>query len=308
MKGRPKESASLEGVIVAAVTPRRAEEHSIDLGATLELIDFLGSSGAHAIALLGPAGEFVHFALDDRRHMVNFAAKRSRLPLLVNVSHSTLDGSIELARGAAAAGVAAVMLMPPHYYRYGAESVRSFYLAFAAAVGQAVPIYIGNDPRFTNALAPTLSVELIASGLFAGIVDSSGDLDALQFLAQQARQAGFRLLAGEERMHVAAQRMGAVGIVSSVACAVPELMLALHAAIVEGAEDRLAGLPGRLAEFLDWAESFPHAAAIKEGVKHRKIKTGVIGAPLGPQDHIRLEQFREWFCAWLPAVLRECGC
>src|SRR5713226_4174535 len=106
MKNRPKASAGgpLEGVIVAAVTPRRANGHSMDLGATLELLDFLGGSRANGIALLGSTGEFVHFALDDRSHMVNLAAKRSRLPLLVNVSDSTLDGAVELAREAGAAG------------------------------------------------------------------------------------------------------------------------------------------------------------------------------------------------------------
>ncbi|HYL36843.1 MAG TPA: dihydrodipicolinate synthase family protein [Bryobacteraceae bacterium] len=306
MKGRPKLSAPLQGVIVAAVTPRRAEQHSIDLGATLELIDFLASSGAHAIALLGPAGEFVHFALDDRRHMVTFAAKRSRVPLLINVSHSTLDGAVELAREAASAGAAALLLMPPHYYRYGADAIRTFYLAFAAAVGQAAPIYIGNAPRFTNELPPALAAELLASGFFAGIVDASGDVDAFQFLAQRAGQTRFTLLGGEERIYVAARRMGAAGVVSSAACPVPELMLALETAIREGVEERVRRLEARLIEFLDWIESFPPAAAVKEAAKQRGVKAGVVGAPLGQQDDYRLGQFREWFRTWLPAVLRDC--
>jgi len=70
--------ARVQGIFVAAITPRRHLEYSIDLGATLELIDFLCENGVDGIALLGSTGEFVHFALDDRRHMVNFAAKRSR--------------------------------------------------------------------------------------------------------------------------------------------------------------------------------------------------------------------------------------
>src|ERR1700694_859351 len=123
------ELTALEGVLVAAATPRRVQEYSIDLGATLELVDFLGESEARGIVLLASTGEFVHFALDDRRHMVNFAAKRSRLPLLVNVSHSTLDGAIELARDAISAGVAGILLMPPYYFRQDQDTIRSFYLA-----------------------------------------------------------------------------------------------------------------------------------------------------------------------------------
>src|SRR6266849_4755340 len=124
-KRQPDEPRALKGVLVAAVTPRRAQGHSIDLAATLEMIDFLGNSGVSGIALLGSTGEFVHFALDDRRHMLNFAARRSRVPLLVNVSPSTLDGAMELAREAADAGVAGVLLMPPYYFRYKDEEIRS---------------------------------------------------------------------------------------------------------------------------------------------------------------------------------------
>src|SRR5258708_8779162 len=111
-KKQPEDPKPLAGVLVAAVTPRRAQEHSIDLAATLEMIDFLGNSGVNGIALLGSTGEFVHFPLDDCRHMLNFAAPRSHGPLLVNVSHSTLDPAIELARSASGARVAGALLMP----------------------------------------------------------------------------------------------------------------------------------------------------------------------------------------------------
>ena len=151
-------------MFVAAITPRRAHEHSIDLGATLELIDFLGERGVAGIALLGSTGEFVHFALDDRRHMVNFAAKRSRVPLLVNVSHSTLDGAVELAREAASAGVAGVLLMPPYYFRYKQEEIRSFYLAYARAMGDATSTYLYNVPAFTTEIASSTAADFVVSG------------------------------------------------------------------------------------------------------------------------------------------------
>lgn len=171
------------------------------MGATLELIDFLGESGVTAIVLLGSTGEFVHFALDERRHMVNFAAKRSRLPLVVNVSHSTLDGAVELAREAAGAGAAGLLLMPPYYYRYSPAAIIRFGLTFAAEVGEAAPIYLsGFDP------AP--AVELLATGLFAGVVDSRGNLEDVRLFRQQARQTPFVLLSGDERTYVDARAWG----------------------------------------------------------------------------------------------------
>ncbi len=306
-KSKPAARGSLEGVIVAAVTPRQPQEYCIDLGATLELIDFLGASGAKGIALLGSTGEFVHFAADDRKHMVNFAAKRSRVPLLVNVSHSTLDGAIQLAREAAGAGVAGVLLMPPYYFRHTQETIRNFYLAFAAAIGDATPIYLYNIPQCTNEIAATTATELLASGLFAGIKDSSGSLSYFDALREQAARTPFTLLAGHERIYVQAKLRGAQGIVSGVASAVPELMVALEDALTCRAEERIRRLEALLKELLDRLDVFPWPVAIKEAVRQRQLKAGALAAPLSQDDERKLEEFGAWFRAWLPEVLRQCA-
>ncbi|HEV2688412.1 MAG TPA: dihydrodipicolinate synthase family protein [Bryobacteraceae bacterium] len=297
----------LEGIIVAAVTPRQTQQHCIDLGATLELVDFLGHSGVAGIALLGSTGEFVHFALEDRRHMVNLAAKRSRVPLLVNVSHSTLDGAIELARAAANAGVDGVMVMPPYYFRQSQESIRSFYRTFATEVGEATPIYLYNIPACTTGIDSEVATDLLSTGLFAGIKDSSGNLDYFRTLAQQNGKTPFTLFAGHERIYRQCKEMGAKGIVSGVASALPELMVAFDRALSAGSEEESTRLEALLAEFLERVEIFLWPAGVKQAAKQRKLKIGALAAPLGPEGERRLTEFGEWFDGWLPGVLRECG-
>ena len=300
-------SDRLTGMLVAALTPRRAQEYSIDLGATLEMIDFLCQSGLQGITLLGSTGEFVHFALDDRRHMVNFAAKRSRLPLLVNVSHSTLDGAIELAREAGNAGVAGVLLMPPYYFPQDQDAIRSFYLAFAAAIGDALPIYLYNIPFCTSDIASSTATDLLSTGKFAGIKDSSGNLDYFRALSQQAALTPFTLFCGQERLYLEARRLGANGAIFGTASAVPELLVALDAAMCAGAEDRVDRLAERVNQFADWVQILPMTVAIKEAARQRKLKVGALAVPLGASGERKLAEFGEWFRGWLPEVLRECG-
>lgn len=295
----------LEGVIAAAITPRQAQENSIDLGATLELIDFLGERGVSAIALLGSTGEFVHFALDDRRHMINFAVRRSRVPLLVNVSHSTLDGAVGLARDAVSAGVSGLLLMPPYYFRQSQESIRTFFRTFASEVGDAVPIYLYNIPACTTEIAPATVTDLLASGLFGGIKDSSGSLEYFRTLRDQQALTPFTLLAGHERIYAECLRLGAQGIVSGVASVLPELIVALDRAYRK--QEDHDQLDRRLVEFLDRAEEFPWPAAVKEATKQRKLKAGALASPLGESEAHKLAEFAEWFRGWLPDVLRECG-
>ena len=293
-------------MFAAAITPRRAHERSIDLGATLELIDFLGERGVAGIALLGSTGEFVHFALDDRRHMVNFAAKRSRVPLLVNVSHSTLDGAVELAREAAGAGVAGVLLMPPYYFRYKQEEIRSFYLAYAKAMDDATSTYLYNIPAFTTEIASSTAADLLSGGPFSGIKDSSGSMEYFSALCEQSALTPFTILAGQERVYVQQRRAGAHGTVSGVASVLPELMVALEHAIVAGEQERTQRLEARVMEFLAWSDQFPWPAAAKEALKQRKLKSGALATPLSAEGERKLPEFAEWFRGWLPAVLREC--
>jgi len=305
-KANPAQRVPLEGVIAAAITPRQANENSIDLGATLELIDFLGERGVAGIALLGSTGEFVHFALDDRRHMLNFAARRSRVPLLVNVSHTTLDGAVGLARDAMSAGAAGVLLMPPYYFRQSQAAILSFYQTFAKEAGDATPIYLYNIPACTTEIAGPTVTDLLASGRFAGIKDSSGSLDYFRVLGEQKALTPFTLLAGHERIYANCLRLGAQGIVSGVASALPELIVALDRAHRANSGDGAGRLEQRLAEFLDRAEEFPWPAAVKEAAKQRKMKTGALASPLGESESRKLAEFAEWFRGWLPDLLREC--
>ena len=271
-------------MFVAAITPRRAQEYSIDLGATLEMIDFLGESGVAGIALLGSTGEFVHFALDDRRHMVNFAAKRSRVPLLVNVSHSTLDGAVELAREAASAGVAGVLLMPPHYFRHSQDEIRSFYLAFADAIDgmHSRLICTTFPPAPARSRAPPRR-SLLASGRVRRNQGFEREPGIFPRAQRTSRGTPFTFLSrpGTHLRPATARRGAGRGVWRS-----------LRAAGVDGgvgSSDRVPATQDALPSVggapegvsVDWAELLPMATAAKEALKQRKFKSGALAMPLG---------------------------
>ncbi len=293
-------------VIAAAVSPRRATEQAIDLAATLELIDFLDEGGADGIALLGSTGEFVHFVIEDRSRMIEFAVKRSRLPILVNVSHSTLDGAIRLGLEAADSGVAGVLIMPPYYFRYNQAAVASFLLQFADAVAKHVRIYLYNIPVFSNEITLATATSLLRSGLFAGIKDSSGDWDNFEGLLSLREQTEFALFPGNDRLYARGRAAGADGVVSGVASALPELMARLDRAIREQDAKRAEQLNQRVLEFIAAIAPFPAPVGIKEAARHRKVRTGALACPLGDVGERQLDEFRSWFADWLPMVLKEC--
>src|ERR1700678_2465640 len=132
--------SGIAGLIAAAVTPRNRHQE-IDFGAAFELVDFLSRAGVQGIALFSAAGEYPSLAADERARLLYLAVKRSRAPLFAGIGAATLDSSLSLAHQACAAGAPAVLLPPPHFFRYEQDDIREFYLQFAANAGSGVPVY-----------------------------------------------------------------------------------------------------------------------------------------------------------------------
>jgi 4-hydroxy-tetrahydrodipicolinate synthase len=276
------------GVIAAAVTPHGKRGDEPDIGATLELIDFLCA-----------AGVFVNLNFDDRVRLVYLAVKRSRVPVLAGVSHSTLDGALALGREANAAGAAGLLLMPPFFFRYRQPEIREFYLRFQAEMSHGAPVYLYNIPAFTSEISSETAAQLLSTGRFAGIKDSSGGWDNFQALSRYKQEHPYTLLVGHDAIFARARASGADGVVSGVACAMPELLLALDRAIARNDQAETERLDARLHEFLTRIEPFPTPVAIKAALAARGIKTGPPPVPLAAETQAALDEFREWFRAWL---------
>src|SRR5258706_5876725 len=278
----------------AAITPRRATEVAIDIAAALELIDFLESHGVDGITLVGSTGEFLHYAPEDRTRLAAMAAKRCHVPVLVNASHSTLDGAVAIALDAVEAGAAGVLIMPPNYFRYSQESVRAYCLEFAAQVK--AQVYLYNIPQFTTEIKTSTAIDLLATGAFAGIKDSSGSWE--NFVELQ--KAAPKVFVGADAQYSRMLRAGAHGAISGVASVIPELMVAIDQRVRAG-EDK-STLDAHVAEFVNRVMAFPMPIGIMEAAALRGLKTGPHATPLGREECLRMEEFRAWFQEWLPVV------
>ena len=295
----------LGGVFAAAVTPHRLEGHEADIGDMLELVDFLARSGVQGTVVLGSTGEFVHVKPSERARIVQFAVKRSRVPIIAGVSHSTLDGALELASAAITSGAAALLLMPPYFFRYDQSDIAEFYRRFAAEIGRTnLPILLYNIPQFTSGIAFETVRDLLDSGRFAGIKDSSGDWEYFQQLAGLRAQRDFTLFVGSDRIFPQARQAGADGVVSGCACAIPEVLVKLDAAITASDAPRIEALTRLLNEFIAWTSRFPVPVAIKVATELRGLKIGPLAVPLSPEKTQALDEFRAWFKDWFPAILK----
>jgi dihydrodipicolinate synthase/N-acetylneuraminate lyase len=304
--GDTRKVVPASGVYAALATPRRPNSIEGDAAALLDYLDAIVRAGVDGLVLFGSTGEFVHFDVGERMRLLMFAVRRSRVPVVVNVSHSTLAGAVELAEHSVDVGAAGVLLTPPYFYAYSDGQLARFYEDFVRLLDTKVSIYLYNLPSFTNRISPELTSALLSSGAFAGIKDSSGEWQTFETLNALQAKRPFQLLVGNETLYLRARANGAHGIVSGVAAAIPELVVAMDVAIRNSKLDRAQQLNVRLQEFVGWLGKFPATVGIKQTAAARGWKHEEFAVPLDEPTAEILSAFRQWLRNWIPMVLSEC--
>ncbi|HLH02435.1 MAG TPA: dihydrodipicolinate synthase family protein [Bryobacteraceae bacterium] len=291
------------GVYAALATPRRPNSIEADTAALLDYLDAVSNAGVNGLVLFGSTGEFIHFELEERMRAAGLAIKRSRVPVLINTSHSTLAGALSLSEHAADAGASGILLTPPYFYHYRDAQIFEFYRQFLAGFEAGLPIYLYNLAPFLNPIQPALAGQLLETGSFAGIKDSSGDWQQFEQLSSLRSRIRFQLLVGNECVFLGGRSANADGIISGVAAAVPELLVALDRAITSCNAGLAESLDQKLREFLGWIERFPSTLAIRQAAALRGWSLRETAVPVDPKTATELDAFREWFRSWLPGVL-----
>lgn len=295
------------GVYAALPTPRRPGSVDADAAGMLDYLDAVVRSGVDGLVLFGSTGEFVHYDVTERMRVIMLAIRRSRVPVLVNVSHSTLSGVLDLAENAIKAGAEGILLMPPYFYRYPEDQIFSFYEQFSSEIDSRIPVFLYNIPAFTNPISTALAGRLLRTGAFAGIKDSSCDWTFFEELNQLQKDLGFQLLMGCDEFYLRARQAGAHGLVSGIAGAVPELLVALERALRNQATDEAERLNTRLREFAAYVNKFPTPVAIKQAAVSRGWKLNQLAVPFDEDMSADVIGFHQWLRSWLPAVLAECA-
>ncbi|WP_324716549.1 dihydrodipicolinate synthase family protein [Carboxydochorda subterranea] len=229
------------GLVVATITPMSDDGERVDLAAATALAEWLVERGVDGLFVAGTTGEAV-FLSDDERVALTQALVRGvkgRIPVAVQVTTATTQGTQEALRAVAEVGVDAVACVTPWYYRLDEPALRGFYRAVASAAGD-MPVYLYNIPARTgNRISAALARELaMAFENVAGIKDSSGDmrslLDLLEVREALAAARAFAVLAGSDTLSLAFMRAGGDGVVSGTASVVPEPFVELFRAIRQG--------------------------------------------------------------------------
>lgn len=283
----------LKGALAAAVTPLRDAGEALDEEAIPPYVDFLAGGGLDGLLALGTTGEGFLLPLEQRMRAAQLfvEAAKGRLAIAVHCGAQSTWDTVELAAHAADIGADAVAVMAPPYFILDEQEVLGHFVAaaracapapfyvyeFAARSGYAVPLDVLKRLRD---LAPNLR------GL--KVSDTPWERFA-PYLVE-----GLDIFVGPEALIPQGLAGGAVGAVSALASAFPELTVAA----VRDPDSADLG-PVRAA-----LERFPFQAAAKTVLARRGVPvTTDVRRPLRSLSDSEREQLEAWLESSSPVAV-----
>lgn len=282
----------LRGVIIALPTPMDAGGH-VDPGAAGRLVEWLVARGVDGIFACGTTGEGPLLSDDERVAILRAAVQASarRVPVVAQVGGATTAGTIEAARRCADAGVDALAVLAPYYFRHLEDALVGHFKDVAEAVPDH-PVLLYNIPQNTgNPITPSVVSALRGVPNIVGMKDSAGDPYGV-LLVSEAGGSGFRLLVGADLLLPSMAAMGWAGTVSGPAAAVPEPYAALWQAAARGSWSDVVQAYRRVAavcRMLQNGTSVPH---IKAALALRGVIAPHVRPPLRPLSESEIAELK----------------
>lgn len=273
VRGPAYHAPVLHGCLAASVTPLSEDGEALDLDAIAPLVGFYARSGLDGLLCLGTTGEGILLSVAERRQVAEsfIQATRGRLQLAVHAGAQTTAETVELSAHAAAAGADAVAVIAPPYFQLDPVAMRKHLAAAAKACGP-LPFYIYEFAARSGYAVPPTLIEDLRSELPNLVGLKVSDTPWERFTAYLIE--GLDIFVGPESLIGPGLASGAVGVVSGVAAAFPELVLEF----VRRREPKLGEQLTQLRVALD---QVPFQAAIKRvlGLRGLPVSPGV-RAPL----------------------------
>lgn len=207
------------GVYCAAATPF-TQDGSPDHAAFAQHCHALIEEGCDGIALLGTTGEANSLGLQERQELLDRVIEAGIAPskLMPGTAQTSIADTVALTRHAVDAGVKAVVLLPPFYYK--GVSDEGLFRAYADIIDRVADdrlrVILYHIPQISGvAISQALITRLQAAypGIVIGIKDSSGDLENMRRTIAECPDCA--VMAGADPLMLPLLQSGGAGCITA---------------------------------------------------------------------------------------------
>ncbi len=236
----------LTGIIPPIVTPLISNTE-LDIQGLKNLIDYILGGGVHGVFLLGTTGEATNLDYNLRKEFIYSACEfvDKKVPVVVGITDTCLQGSLEIAETSKDAGADALVISSPYYLPI---SQNEFVAYLEEIVPQlSLPFMMYNMPSCTKMHMSVNTVRKAKELGAIGIKDSSGNLPYILSLIEEFKDSTeFAVIAGTEIFLPETIKAGGHGAVAGGANIFPSLFVELYEASVNDDSEKIKMLLEKL--------------------------------------------------------------
>ena len=269
------------GTGVALITPFRKQQETVDFTKLESLIEHIVTSGVDYIVALGTTSEAATMTDSERAAVQEFIVETvsGRLPIMLGLGgNNTLSLSDTLAR-TNFDGISALLSVTPYYNKPNQRGLIAHYRAVSEA--SPVPVVMYNVPGRTgvNMTAETTLALAAECPNIVGIKEASGNLSQVMEILRN-RPTGFRVISGDDALTYPMLTMGADGVISVMANALPKEMADMVHLAMKGDLKKALPLHFRMLPLMNAIFEEGNPTGIKALLEAQGLITNVLRLPL----------------------------
>ncbi len=269
---------NLKGTGVAIATPFRKDK-SIDFKSFGKLIEHVISNGIDYIVTLGTTGEASTLTTDEKNAVVSYMVEQvdKRIPVIAGLGGNSTQDVVSRLRKFEFEGVDAILSVAPYYNKPSQRGLFEHYQLISDE--SPVPVILYNVPSRTssNIAAETVLKLACECKNIIAIKEASGNFDQVMHILRD-KPDDFTVLSGDDLLALPLISLGAEGVISVIANAMPKQYAGLITAALKGDYKTAQQMQFRLLELINtlFVEGSP------AGVKAALTELGLI------QNYLRL--------------------
>jgi len=223
----------LKGIIPPLITPLLGRDR-LDMEGLERLVEHMIEGGIHGLFALGSTGEGPNLSYGLRAELVQRLCQivKGRVPILVSVTDTAFEESLQMSQVASEAGADAVVLATPYYFPAGQTELIQYVENIVSEL--ALPTMLYNMPSLTKVWFEMETLKtLAAQERILGVKDSSDDLDYFSELCGlRSLRPDWSFLIGPEEKLIPSISLGGNGGVNGGANLFPRLFVDAYNAAV----------------------------------------------------------------------------
>lgn len=218
-----KQQTLFTGTGVALITPFRRGQETVDFTKLEALIEHIITSGVDYIVALGTTSEAATMTDSERAAVKEFIVETvaGRVPIMLGLGGNNTLAVTDTINRTNFDGIAGILSVTPYYNKPNQRGLLAHYRSVAEA--SPVPVVMYNVPGRTGvniAAETTLAIAAECPNVI-GIKEASGNISQVMEILRN-RPAGFRVISGDDALTYPLLALGADGVISVIANALPK--------------------------------------------------------------------------------------